>query len=125
VNAIIYDKKLEELKPSQILSKIMTHELKIMPKSKKVLQEKPQESSCPTTSHVVSGQQENEMRRLASHVREEDLQVCEQNQHVRLQRPLERRASPSTHQVYQDQAQDQEEGCQGEEAKARSNCRRP
>jgi hypothetical protein len=41
VKAIIYEKKLVELKPSHILSKIMAHELKIMPKSKKVPQEKP------------------------------------------------------------------------------------
>jgi hypothetical protein len=38
VKAIIYEKKLEELKPSHILSKIMTHELQIMPKSNKVPQ---------------------------------------------------------------------------------------
>jgi hypothetical protein len=41
VKAIIYEKKLEELKPSHILSKIMAHELQIMLKSKKVPQEKP------------------------------------------------------------------------------------
>jgi hypothetical protein len=41
VKAIIYEKKLEELKPSHILSKIMAHELQIMPKSKKAPQEKP------------------------------------------------------------------------------------
>jgi hypothetical protein len=35
VKAITYEKKLEELKPSHILSKIMAHELQIMPKSKK------------------------------------------------------------------------------------------
>jgi hypothetical protein len=35
VKAIIYKKKLEELKPSHILSKIMAHELQIMPKSRK------------------------------------------------------------------------------------------
>jgi hypothetical protein len=35
VKAIIYEKKLEELKPSHILSKIMAHELQIIPKSKK------------------------------------------------------------------------------------------
>jgi hypothetical protein len=35
VKAIIYEKKLEELKPSHILSKIMAHEFQIMPKSKK------------------------------------------------------------------------------------------
>jgi hypothetical protein len=33
VKAIIYEKKLEELKPSHILSNIMAHELQIMPKS--------------------------------------------------------------------------------------------
>jgi hypothetical protein len=36
VKSIIYEKKLKELKPSHILSKIMAHELQIMPKSKKV-----------------------------------------------------------------------------------------
>jgi hypothetical protein len=41
VKAIIYEKKLEDLKPSHILSKIMAHELQIMPKSKKAPQEKP------------------------------------------------------------------------------------
>jgi hypothetical protein len=41
VKDIIYEKKLKELKPSQILSKIMAHELQIMPKSKKAPQEKP------------------------------------------------------------------------------------
>jgi hypothetical protein len=35
VKVIIYEKKLVELKPSHILSKIMAHELQIMPKSKK------------------------------------------------------------------------------------------
>jgi hypothetical protein len=35
VKAIIYEKKLEDLKPSHILSKIMAHELQLMPKSKK------------------------------------------------------------------------------------------
>jgi hypothetical protein len=54
VKAIIYEKKLEVLKPSQILSKIMAHELQIMPKSKKAYQEKPQEPSSPTTSHALS-----------------------------------------------------------------------
>jgi hypothetical protein len=34
VKAIMYEKKLEELKPSHILSKIMAHELQLMPKSK-------------------------------------------------------------------------------------------
>jgi hypothetical protein len=41
LKVIIYEKKLEQLKPSPILSKIMTHELQIMPKSKKAPQEKP------------------------------------------------------------------------------------
>jgi hypothetical protein len=41
VKAIIYEKKLEKLKPSHILSKIMAHELQIIPKSKKAPQEKP------------------------------------------------------------------------------------
>jgi hypothetical protein len=53
VKAIIYEKKLEELKPFHILSKIMAHELQIMPKSKKAPQEKPQEPSSPTTSHAL------------------------------------------------------------------------
>jgi hypothetical protein len=57
VKAIIYEKKLENLKPSHILSKIMAHELQIMPKSKKAPQEKPQEPSSPTTSHALSSQQ--------------------------------------------------------------------
>jgi hypothetical protein len=48
--------------------------------------------------------------------------VCEESRHVRLQRPLERRASSLTHQVHQDRAQAQEEGGQGEETKARSKC---
>jgi hypothetical protein len=67
VKAIIYEKKLEELKPSHILSNIMAHELQIMPKSKKVPQEKPQEPSSPTTSHVLSSQQENMLSRMATH----------------------------------------------------------
>jgi hypothetical protein len=50
VKAIIYEKKLEELKPSHILSKIMAHDLQIMPKSKKTPQEKPQAPSSLTTS---------------------------------------------------------------------------
>jgi hypothetical protein len=54
VKAIIYEKKLEDLKPSHILSKIMAHELQLMPKSKKVPQEKPQEPSSPTTCHALS-----------------------------------------------------------------------
>jgi hypothetical protein len=67
VKAIIYEKKLEELKPSQILSKIMAHELQIMPKSKKGSQEKPQEPSYPTTSHVLSSQHKKVMSRMATH----------------------------------------------------------
>jgi hypothetical protein len=58
VKAIIYEKKLEELNPSHIMSKIMAHEFQIMPKSKKAPQEKPQEPSSPTTSHALSSQQE-------------------------------------------------------------------
>jgi hypothetical protein len=54
VKAIIYEKKLEELKLSHILSKIMAHELQLMPKSKKVPQEKPEEPSSPTTCHALS-----------------------------------------------------------------------
>jgi hypothetical protein len=50
VKAIIYEKKLEELNPSHILSKIMAHDLQIMPKSKKTPQENPHEPSSPTTS---------------------------------------------------------------------------
>jgi hypothetical protein len=67
VKAIICEKKLEELKPSHILSKIMAHELQIMPKSKKVSQEKPQEPSSPTTSHALSSQQEKVLSRMATH----------------------------------------------------------
>jgi hypothetical protein len=69
VKAIIYEKKLEELKPSHILSKIMVHELQIMPMSKKVPQEKLQEPSSPTTSHTISSQQEKVMSRMATHGR--------------------------------------------------------
>jgi hypothetical protein len=58
VKAIIYQKKLEELKPSHILSKIMGHELQIMPKSKK----EPQEPSSPTTNR-----QEMVLSRMATH----------------------------------------------------------
>jgi hypothetical protein len=67
VKAIIYEKKLEELKPSHILSKIMAHELQIMPKSKKAPQEKLQEPSSPTASHVLSNQQEKVLSRMATH----------------------------------------------------------
>jgi hypothetical protein len=66
VKAIIYEKKLEELKPSHILSKIMAHELQIMRKSKKAPQEKTQEPSSPTTSHALSSQQEKVMRKMAT-----------------------------------------------------------
>jgi hypothetical protein len=38
VKAIIYEKKLKELKPSHIFSKIMAHELQIMPMPKKAAQ---------------------------------------------------------------------------------------
>jgi hypothetical protein len=41
VKAIIYEKKLEDLKPSHFLSKIMAHELQLMPKSNKVPQKSP------------------------------------------------------------------------------------
>jgi hypothetical protein len=67
VKAIIYEKKLEKLKPSHILSKIMAHELQLMPKSKKTPQEKPQEPSSPTTSHALSSQQEKMLNRMATH----------------------------------------------------------
>jgi hypothetical protein len=67
VMAIIYEKKLEELKTSHILSKIIAHELQIMPKSKKAPQEKLQESSSPTTSHALSSQQETVLSRMATH----------------------------------------------------------
>jgi hypothetical protein len=67
VKAIIYEKKLEDLKPSHILSKIMAHELQIMPKSKKAPQEKPQEPSSPTTSHALSSRQEKVLSRMATH----------------------------------------------------------
>jgi hypothetical protein len=63
VKAIIYEKKLEELKPSHILSKIMAHVLQIMPKSKKA----PQEPSSPITSHDLSSQQEKVLSRMATH----------------------------------------------------------
>jgi hypothetical protein len=66
VKAIIYEKKLEELKTSHILSKIMAHELQIMPKFMKVPQEKPQEPSSPTTSHALSSQQEKVLSRMAT-----------------------------------------------------------
>jgi hypothetical protein len=69
VKAIIYEKKIEELKPSHILSKIMAQELQIMPKSKKSPQEKPQEPSSPTTSHALSSQQEKMLGRMATHGR--------------------------------------------------------
>jgi hypothetical protein len=67
VKAIIYEKKLKELKPSHILSNIMAHELQIRPKSKKAPQEKPQEPSSPTTSHALSSQQEKVLSRMATH----------------------------------------------------------
>jgi hypothetical protein len=67
VKAIIYEKKLEELKPSHILSKIMAHELQLMPKSKKAPQEKPQEPSSPTTNHALSSRQEKMLSRMATH----------------------------------------------------------
>jgi hypothetical protein len=63
VKAIIYEKNLEDLKPSHILSKIMAHELQLMPKSKKA----PQEPSSPTTSHALSSQQEKVLSRMATH----------------------------------------------------------
>jgi hypothetical protein len=63
VKAIIYKKKLEDLKPSHILSKIMAHELELMPESKKA----PQEPSSPTTSHAISSQQEKMLSRMATH----------------------------------------------------------
>jgi hypothetical protein len=67
VKAIIYEKKLEDLKPSHMLSKIMAHELQLMPKSKKAPQEKPQEPSSPTTSHALSSQQQKMLSRMATH----------------------------------------------------------
>jgi hypothetical protein len=67
VKAIIYEKKLEDLKPSQILSKIMAQELQLMPKSKKAPQEKHQEPSSPTTIHALSSQQEKMLSRMATH----------------------------------------------------------
>jgi hypothetical protein len=45
----------------------MAHELQIMPKSKKVPQEKPQEPSSPTTSHALSSQEEKVLSRMATH----------------------------------------------------------
>jgi hypothetical protein len=41
VKAIIYEKKLEDLNPSHILSKIMAHELELMPKSEKAPKRSP------------------------------------------------------------------------------------
>jgi hypothetical protein len=67
VKAIIYEKKLEDLKPYHNLSKIIAHELQIMPKSKKAPQEKPQEPSSPTTSHALSSQQDKMLSRMATH----------------------------------------------------------
>jgi hypothetical protein len=67
VMAIIYEKKIEDLKPSHILRKIMAHELQLMPKSKKAPQEKPQEPSSTTTSHALSSQQEKMLSRIATH----------------------------------------------------------
>jgi hypothetical protein len=67
VKAIIYEKKLDDLKPSHILSKIVAHELQLMPKSKKAPQEKPHEPSSPTTSHALSSQQEKMLSRMATH----------------------------------------------------------
>jgi hypothetical protein len=67
VKTIIYENKLEDLKPSHILSKIMAHDLQLMPKSKKAPQEKPQEPSTPTTSHALSSQQEKMLSRMATH----------------------------------------------------------
>jgi hypothetical protein len=67
VKAIIYEKKLEDLKPSHILRNIMAHELQLMPKSEKAPQEKPQEPSAPTTSHALSSQQEKMSSRMATH----------------------------------------------------------
>jgi hypothetical protein len=67
VKAIIYEKKLEDLKPSHILSKIMEHELQLMPKSKKTQQEMLLEPSYPTTSHALSSQQEKMLSRMTTH----------------------------------------------------------
>jgi hypothetical protein len=67
VKAIIYEKKLEELKQSHILSKIMTHELQIMHRSNKAPQEKPQELSSSTTSHALSSQHKKVMSRMTTH----------------------------------------------------------
>jgi hypothetical protein len=64
VKAIIYEKKLKELKPSHM---IMEHELQIVPKSKKKPQEKPEEPSSPTTSHALSIQQEKVLSRMTTH----------------------------------------------------------
>jgi hypothetical protein len=75
VKAIIYEKKLEDLKSSHILSKIMTQELQIMTKSKKAPQEKTQEPSSPTISHALSSQQEKVMRRMATHGSSSELMV--------------------------------------------------
>jgi hypothetical protein len=80
VKAIIYEKKLEDLKPSHILSKIMAHELQLMPKSKKAPQEKPQEPSSPTTSHALSSRQEKMLSRMATHGSSCHTRLSEENQ---------------------------------------------
>jgi hypothetical protein len=80
VKAIIYEKKLEDLKPSHILSKIMAHELQLMPKTKKVPQEKPQEPSSPTTSHALSSRQEKMLSRMATHRSSCHTRLSEENQ---------------------------------------------
>jgi hypothetical protein len=67
VKAIIYEKKLEDLEPSHILSKIMAHELQLMPKSKKAPQEKHHKPYSPTTSHALSSRQEKMLSRMATH----------------------------------------------------------
>jgi hypothetical protein len=45
----------------------MAHDLQLMPKSKKVPQEKPQEPCSPTTGHALSSQQEKVLSRMATH----------------------------------------------------------
>jgi hypothetical protein len=139
VKAIIYEKKLEDLKPSHILRKIMAHELQLMPKSKKAPQEKPQEPSSPTTSHALSSQQEKVLSRMATHGsssehdgddgedgdyssdEEVESMVAEYVNKVNMYGYKVHLREASTHQVHQDRAQAQEEGGKGEKTKARRN----
>jgi hypothetical protein len=68
VKAIIYEKKLEDFKPSHILSKIMSHELQLMPKSKNASQEKPKNHPLQLQA-MLSSQQEKVLSRMTTHGR--------------------------------------------------------